>query len=79
VLDRNSAGAYDDLLNFVAAFFAEWANHFRAFQPDASGDQGWLYDEFNADAKPPAHLVAADDTGEENPSYLRFHSRHNQY
>lgn len=38
-LERDGTGTYDDLLLFVAAFFAEWANHFPAYQPDASGDQ----------------------------------------
>jgi len=38
-LEREPSSAYDDLLSFVVAFFAEWANHFPAFQPEASGDQ----------------------------------------
>jgi len=38
-LERESPGTYEDLISFVAAFFAEWANHFPAFQPEASGDQ----------------------------------------
>ena len=38
-LERESSGTYEDLISFVAAFFAEWANHFPAFQPEASGDQ----------------------------------------
>jgi len=38
-LERQERQAYDDLISFVVAFFAEWANHFPAFDPDASGDQ----------------------------------------
>jgi DNA-sulfur modification-associated len=38
-LEQDGTGAYDDLINFFAAFFSEWANHFPAFGPDASGDQ----------------------------------------
>lgn len=38
-LEHDSTGSYNDLINFVAAFFAEWASHFPAYQPTASGDQ----------------------------------------
>ncbi len=38
-LEREGPGTYEDLISFVAAFFAERANQFPAFQPEASGDQ----------------------------------------
>jgi hypothetical protein len=38
-LERDGTGAYDDLLSFTAAFFAEWANHFPAYRPEAGGDE----------------------------------------
>src|SRR5438128_1611623 len=31
--------AYEDLVDFMGAFFEEWAHHFPAFLPDKSADE----------------------------------------
>jgi hypothetical protein len=37
--------AYTDLLGFVDAFFGQWANHFKAFQPGIGADERWRFRE----------------------------------
>ena len=36
-MEKNDPAAYQDLVDFFKAFYAEWSNHFPAFKPDAVG------------------------------------------
>jgi hypothetical protein len=36
-LEKTNKGVYADLIEFFTAFYTEWANHYKEFQPTASG------------------------------------------
>ncbi len=44
-LERERPDAYKDLVEFVAAFFGEWAHHFPAFLPGKTHQERWAFRE----------------------------------